>query len=311
MNWEDVPPDTKITVTDGKIETATEETDPVWESEKGEYVKTNDMNAIALQLSASNVWFKVVENERGLRNISLIDKQGEDERVVWDEQGKHTDTLRKANDYTEEALTNFAVGIPSTAWGDYTSQGNQGIDGNVWVTEKELVVGGGAEFEFVAEGNFYVLCASDPVSFNSTTNNSFEIRDGSGNAIFKTIGEGMKPLGVNTADISVSGKNVTLTYRGISGNIGAPWVVGKKSWTDEFEVVEGGTTIPDGHGNYVATFEYGDYRFFQGKANYGTPMAIELGGALNVATNGILCIDGVNKVRPKIVGNQVQWEIFR
>lgn len=315
IEWQDVPPDTKITVVDGRIETATGEVDPIYLSEKSTFADKYTMDRITLQMNASNVWFAVTNyySETKLPSLSLWEMRDNDKRLVWDERTLNEQVMNAANVYTDELIDEVYEAMPSKAWGDYSASGNDVSEDAVLVDKPSVVLAGGYEWEKVvsASNSVFVLRNNGVVAIGES-GGKFAVTKPSGEILMEFDVKDEVTIGVDTASAEMESDGVFVcTYNtNVKPKMFCSLTLGGKFKREDEEdcpcVVEWNNAPP-----YVARVtlkEKGSRCFMYGAEVFAESNLVRFGGGVE-AQGGIKCKDSDYYVVPKVVNGQVVWEI--
>lgn len=216
-----------------------------------------------------------------------------------------------SNAYTKvQADARFA----DKAWGQYESgTGYDSPDGRLWVTQPVVMSSGMVYMPHTMEsgGAIWVLTANG-LAPSVTTNGFFRLSDDTGKPLFEVVKGDKMLVGAFCEGIMASGNVMTLTYATDS----QPTLEGCSDlrladWKDP---TESGCTVEwsGGSGAYVATVTtpptFTKY-FIRGKYEKGSESYIRNIAPVRIES-GIITADGV-KIRPKVSGTTVTWEVVK
>lgn len=202
------------------------------------------------------------------------------------------------------------------AWGRHSSTGGDvPISNTVWITEQNLRIAGGMEYERVAvgEGSIYVLAAKGQAPYMQGDEGAILIHDDGGTNYFGMARSDSYTIGCNTSGISTDAGNlVTLSFAVTMSNHPCVWYTptleGNPVWeqlnTPDGAPIPGATVVVTWDESprlgaqecYINCEDWRPCGFFRatvevaGDARFKTNMASELGG-------GIYCTDGRHRVK--------------
>lgn len=208
------------------------------------------------------------------------------------------------------------------AWAAYESEtGTPSPEGFLQISTPNIIIAKDMAYQrtVTSDGEVWILqCNEGTAHIGGTTNGFFRITDAEGATQFEIIKGDKRTLGANASGITVGANNVmTIPYSVEAENHPTIWCCNDLKtllWKDETDadclctVSWSGTS-----GAYVATVtpKTSQPRMFV-RATY------EIGGETrirNVApmdvSGGILCTDGIHKVRPVYNNGSVTWEVVQ
>ena len=266
-----------------------------------------------LQLNESNEYFQVWAETNNLSRVALA-------------ATNHADTVSAA---AYNAATNYAA---PRAWSGTTSGlGADAPEGWTWISTPNLAIGGGLEFEkhVTGGGEIWVLKNNGMVAqFNALTNNAayLEIASLDGESVFRIEKTDSVLLGVDTTSVSVDGNALVCGVAAVSAEHPLARVrasLTQGDWTREEDGTQSGSaTILPG----LATVEWSGQsgawvcritNDTGGHSLFATMQYLQEGGTKIVpaapmdGSAGILCTDGVHKVRPVYNNGSITWEVFQ
>lgn len=248
-------------------------------------------------------------------------------RLVWDELTRWdwlTGTFLPDR-YMTRAETAAALDEKADrAWGHYDSAtGLYAPDGVTWISSPQVVIAGGLAYQrtVTSGGAIWVLCSNGLVSqTGGTTNGFFRISDDEGNAVFEIVKGDKQIVGANAGSLTTSNEGgvtvMTIGYPVTSDahpTISVTRDLLSPDWQPETAaecpaaVAWSGTS-----GAWTATVTpRGPYASLFVRASYeaGSETVIRQSAPISPA-GGILCTDGVHKVRPVYNNGAVTWEVF-
>ena len=236
--------------------------------------------------------------------------------TVWAETNGLARTLKRANEYTDDATGAVARAAAPRAWSRTTSGlGAEAPSNTTWISTPTTVIAGGFEYaKFVdTYGEVWVLTSNGMAAeFNPDTNAYFRITADDGTPIFSVEKSDAQLVGANAAGITVGETTVTMQVPVVSAT--SPTMYWRESltsgaWLDEMFPPMGATVSWSGTaGSWVCTVSFSGTRpssmFF--KFNF-----LQEGGVVirNNATTDLstgIWVNGVKFV-PSVSGNNLIW----
>ena len=236
--------------------------------------------------------------------------------TVWTETNGLARTLKRANEYTDDATGAVARAAAPRAWSRTTSGlGAEAPSNTTWISTPTTVIAGGFEYaKFVdTYGEVWVLTSNGMAAeFNPDTNAYFRITADDGTPIFSVEKSDAQLVGANAAGITVGESSITIPVPVVSST--APtmyWSLDITTgvWADESSPPTGATVTWSGTaGSWVCTVSFSGTRppsmFF--KFNF-----LQEGGVVirNNATTDLstgIWVNGVKFV-PSVSGNTLIW----
>ena len=236
--------------------------------------------------------------------------------TVWTETNGLARTLKRANEYTDDATGAVARAAAPRAWSRTTSGlGAEAPSNTTWISTPTTVIAGGFEYaKFVdTYGEVWVLTSNGMAAeFNPDTNAYFRITADDGTPVFSIEKSDAQLVGANAAGITVGESTITIPVPVVSST--APtmyWSLDITTgvWADESYPPTGATVTWSGTaGSWVCTVSFSGTRpssmFF--KFNF-----LQEGGVVirNNATTDIsagIYVNGVKFV-PSVSGNNLIW----
>ncbi len=239
---------------------------------------------------------------------------------VWRE-GARWDKFEAENHVFKTNVTAELAHKADRAWGAYDSEtGGYAPDGYTQLSSSNILVASGMAYQrtVTSDGAVWVLqCNSGVATIGGSTNGAFRVIDGDGETQFEIVQGDKRVIGADADGISVSGSTCTITYSviadshpilEITGDLQTPnW----KAETDDdcIATVDWSGTS----GAYVATVQRkspGPSLFVKASYMAGGETYIR-----NIAPvkfdGGVLCTDGVHKVRPVYNNGSITWEVVQ
>ena len=247
--------------------------------------------------------------------------------TVWTETNGLARTLAAATNYADEAISERAA---PRAWSGTTSGlGFDAPDGMTWVSTSNLVIAGGLEYEkHVTTGGAIWLLESNGMTadFHALSNNTayLDISAADGTSIFRIEKSDSFLVGVHVNNVSVDGSTLVCGVHVVAAEhplVRVKAQLTDASWSKEEDGTTSGgvTTIPGlatitwsgSSGNWtcrIANLTGGGSLFAQMEYLQEGGTKIVNTAPLDV-TPGILCTDGVHKVRPVYNNGTITWEV--
>lgn len=303
---------------------------------KSEFVAVSNESALVTRLyTSSNVLLEVTNfnsavNSPRLRLLQL--DESNTYHTVWAETNNLTRTLAAATNYTDRAVSDAERRAASTyaprAWSGVTSGlGVEAPSNTTWISTPTTVIAGGLEYTKVVDsgGAIWVLSGNGMMQFDPTTNAYLRISADDGTEIFSIEKTDAVTVGAYAAGIQVydgeyegirtflipvnvvTDSHPTMYYRQSLND-----AVGWRSET-EINAEHGDMTVEwsGGSGEWhclvfiPASRVSGFFKFTYEKPGstlirHGAPMDV---------SGGIMCTDGVHKVRPVYNNGSITWEV--
>ena len=326
-----------------------EESDPVWEAEKGNYATKQSVN-VASNLAATadtkattcvtylqgdDVREVVTNYDSTVHMPSRSLQQRIDEggtnywRIVWDEMTRWDwllMTYMPSNYYSKSEIDAALGEKADRAWGFYDSHsGNYSPDGYTWISSPKIAIASGLAYQryINSDGAVWVLESNGLVTETGGVNSNgfFRVSDDEGNALFEIVKGNKRTVGATangTTVTSVMGiTHMHIHYAVESGEHPVVSVcndLAAANWNDE--------TSSSCIANVTWTGSSGDWTaevwgksaqpsMFV-KASYETGGETYIKNAAPVsAAGGILCTDGIHKCRPVYNNGSITWEVFQ
>ena len=134
--------------------------------------------------------------------------------TVWTETNGLVRTLKRANEYTDDATGAVARAAAPRAWSRTTSGlGEEAPPNTTWISTEKLVIASGQEYVSVDSAGVWVLCANGQVDFTTKTNSYFSISTETGEPVFSVERSDSRPIPVYSGGIRVddSGGSIVVT----------------------------------------------------------------------------------------------------
>ena len=236
--------------------------------------------------------------------------------TVWTETNGLARTLKRANEYTDDATGAVARAAAPRAWSRTTSGlGAEAPSNTTWISTPTTVIAGGFEYaKFVdTYGEVWVLTSNGMAAeFNPDTNAYFRITADDGTPIFSVEKSDAQLVGANAAGITVGESSITIPVPVVSST--APtmcWSLDITTgvWADESSPPTGATVTWSGTaGSWVCTVSFSGTRpssmFFKFNFLLEGGVVIRNNATTDLST-GIL-VNGVKFV-PSVSGNNLIW----
>lgn len=260
-----------------------------------------------LQLNESNEYFQVWAETNNLSRVALA-------------ATNHADTVSAA---AYNAATNYAA---PRAWSGTTSGlGADAPEGWTWISTPQMAIAGGLEYEknITSGGAIWILKSNGMAAdFHSVSNNTayLDISATDGSSLFRIEKTDSFLVGVDTTSVNVRGDALICGVNCVSAT--HPLVRVRQSLTQgDWSREEDG--IPANLATVEWSGESGAWvceitNTSGGHSMFATMEMLQEGGAklvnaasLDVSSSGILCTDGVHKVRPVYSNGAITWEVFQ
>lgn len=248
--------------------------------------------------------------------------------TIWAEANGLARTLAKANEYTDGAITNRAA---PRAWSKVTAgMGFEAPSNTTWLSSGRTVIAGGLEYEkHMTSGGAIWLLESNGMTadFHAQTNNTafLDLSNADGTPIFRVEKTDSFLVGVHVDSVTVDGNALVCGVNVVASE--RPLVRVKASLeSGEWAKEEDGT--PSGESTVIAGLATVTWSGTSGawtcrienNAGGGSIFAhmehLQEGGTKIVnsapmdVSHGIICKDGVHKVRPVYSnGGNITWEV--
>ena len=304
---------------------------------KSEFAAVSNESALVTRLyTSSNVLLEVTNFNSAVHSPKLRLLQLDESNTyhtVWSETNNLARTLAAATGYTVVAVSNAerraASAYAPRAWSGVTSGlGVEAPKNTTWISTPTTVIAGGLEYAKVVHsgGAIWVLSGNGMMQFDPTTNAYLRISADDGTEIFSIEKTDAVTVGAHAAGITVvrsvsdgvtiinipvnvvSDKHPTMHYRQ-SLNDAAGWIS-----EEDFHGTLGNIYWSGQSGAWHCEIKMGvdaaDRGFF--KFTYEQPGStlIKNGAPMDVS-GGIMCTDGVHKVRPVYNNGSITWEVVQ
>ena len=248
---------------------------------------------------------------------------------IWDESRHHEATLTAATNYAKSAVVDYAA---PKGWSATTSGlGAEAPSNTTWISTPATVFAGGLEYaKFVhTGGEVWVLCGNGMMQFDPDTNAYLRISADDGTDIFSIEKTDAVTVGADADSISVDHEDIYIYVRVVSAT--APtmyWTTnllsGATVWHSQSELGQ----HYDVHWTDLSDYDNVGWKLsvsrrllFDGgipfppsmffKFSYERPGSTKIvNSAVTDVQGGILCTDGVHKVRPVYNNGSVTWEVI-
>lgn len=273
--------------------------------------------------SGSNVVAEVTNNnsQGHAPELRLMQLNESNEYVtVWTETNGLARTLKRANEHTDAAITNRAA---PRAWSKVTAgMGFEAPSNTTWLSTGRTVIAGGLEYEkHLTSGGAIWLLESNGMAadFHPQTNNTafIDLSNADGTPIFRVEKTDSFLVGVHIDSVTVDGSALVCGVGVVASEhplVRVKAELPDASWSREEDgipaslatVAWSGTagnwtcriTNNTGGGTLFAQMEY----LQEGGTKIVNTAPLDV-------TPGILCTDGVHKVRPVYNNGNITWEV--
>ena len=243
--------------------------------------------------------------------------------TVWAETNGLARTLASARQYTDDATNALPATFAPRAWGRTTSGlGFDAPDGMTWVSTSNLVIAGGLEYEkHVTSGGAIWLLESNGMTadFHASGNNTayLDISAADGTSIFRIEKTDAFLVGVNVDNVSVEGSTLVCGVNVVASEhplVRVRASLSSGEWIREEDGIPASlatVTWSGSAGNWTCRIQNNT----GGNSLFAQMEYLQEGGTkiVNTApidvTPGILCTDGIHKVRPVYSNGNITWEV--
>ena len=240
--------------------------------------------------------------------------------TVWAETNGLARTLAAAKGYADSATNALPATFAPRAWSRTTSGlGADAPADTTWISTPRTVIAGGLEYAKIVDayGEVWVLASNGMAAdFNPDTNAYFRITADDGTPVFSIEKSDAQVVGAYAEGITASANSVTMPVPVVSST--APTMYWRHQldsgdWSDQTTPPAGATVTWTGSaGSWVCTVTFGGARptsmFFKFSFLQEGGVVIRNNAALEVSS-GILCTDGIHKVRPVYNNGTVTFEV--
>jgi hypothetical protein len=271
--------------------------------------------------SGSNVVFEVTNyNSRAkapsLRLLCLTETNTYE--TIWTETNGMHRTLLQAQQYANEVVNNASKNFAPRAWSQTTSGlGEEAPSQTTWISTPTTVIAGGFEPQKVitASGTFWIITSNGMNTISTNRYGYIDIAAADGKSAITIEKTDSYMVGVAPDSIVVNGNTVTITVPVVSNThpflrytptlSPAAWGKEEDGFTSPIEVNWSGTS-----GAWSCSIETtASQGFFAFEFLQEGGTKIRNNGVVDVS-GGILCTDGIHRVRPVYSNGSVTWEVF-
>ena len=250
-------------------------------------------------------------------------------KIVWNEMTRWNwlfDYYLPTNYFNKAQINSLLDEKADRAWGYYDSHGgNYAPDGYTWVSSPKIAIAAGLAYQrtVTSEGAIWVLTSNGLVTETggNMTNGFFRISDDEGNSLFEIVKGNKRTVGAQAGSLTTTSvlgiTHMHITYPVVSESLptvklctnlstadwkaetagdcvaNVEWTGSSGAWVAE---VWGKTSQPTMFVN--AEYEVGGETYIKNVA----PIS---------ADGGILCTDGIHKVRPVYNNGTITWEVVQ
>ena len=250
-------------------------------------------------------------------------------KIVWNEMTRWNwlfDYYLPTNYFNKAQINSLLDEKADRAWGYYDSHGgNYAPDGYTWVSSPKIAIAAGLAYQrtVTSEGAIWVLTSNGLVTETggNMTNGFFRISDDEGNSLFEIVKGNKRTVGAQAGSLTTTSvlgiTHMHITYPVVSEShptvkvctnlstadwkaetagdcvANVEWTGSSGAWVAE---VWGKTSQPMMFVN--AEYEVGGETYIKNVA----PIS---------ADGGILCTDGIHKVRPVYNSGTITWEVVQ
>ena len=250
-------------------------------------------------------------------------------KVVWNEMTRFNWILNDylpTNFYNKAQVDSMLGEKADRAWGFYDSHsGNYSPDGYTWISSPKIAIAAGLAYQrkISSEGAIWVLVSNGLVTETggNMTNGFFRVSDDEGNSLFEIVKGNKRPVGALAGSLTMTSvmgiTHMHITYAVVSEShptVAVCTDLSDDNWKDETSgdcvanvswTGSSGAWVAEVWGKAAQTAMYV-------KAEY------EIGGETYIrnaapisAEGGILCTDGIHKVRPVWNNGSITWEVVQ
>ena len=231
---------------------------------------------------------------------------------VWDETTRHDAIIERIH-----AVETNVQEKADRAWGYYDSHsGGFAPDGFTSISSENVIIAGGMAYQrtVTTSGAVWILKANDPTVIGGTSAGYFRISDDDGNALFEIVKGDRRTVGATATGLTMAGNAMVVTYTVqaeehptiyLCDNLANP------TWQEETSSSLASVTWAGSSGAWTATVTpIGARPALFAKATY------QAGGETYIKNTAPISIDGGivvgnKKIRPRINGNTVTWEVYQ
>ena len=245
--------------------------------------------------------------------------------TVWTETNGLSRTLKSAKEYTDGATGDVVKAVAPRAWSKVTAgMGVEAPSNTTWLSTARTVIAGGLEYEkHLTSGGAIWLLESNGMTadFNAQTNNTafLDLSNADGTPIFRVEKTDSFLVGVHVDQVTVDGDALVCGVNVVANDHplvrvrasltsgewvkeedGIPaslatvtWSGTTGAWTCRIQNNTGGNTL-------FAQMEY----FQEGGTKIVNSAPLDV-------SNGIICKDGIHKVRPVYTNGAITWEVVQ
>ena len=292
----------------------------------------SDVTAIAATLNAENARF-VSTNYNSATQIpsAYVEAKIDGSWLeIWNELTRWnwlTDTYLPANFYTKGQINSALDDKADRAWGFYDSHsGLYAPEGFTWVSSPKIAIASGLAYSrtVTAEGAVWVLESNGMVTETGgvVSNGFFRVSDDEGNALFEIVKGDKRIVGADANSVqTIAGFTPTKLQIGYGVVADAyPVLTITETLEDPDWYAEDDASCPANvtwsgtSGAYIATVQAKSASvsslFVKAEYQVGGETYIKNVGPVSVE-GGILCTDGVHKVRPVYNNGTITWEVMQ
>ncbi len=249
--------------------------------------------------------------------------------IVWNELTRWNwlfDTYLPTNYYDKTQINGLLDEKADRAWGFYESHtGNWSPDGYTWISSPKIAIAAGLAYQhtITSSGAIWVLESNGLVteSGGNLTNGFFRVSDDEGNSILEIVKGNKRTVGANAEQPAVTNvmgvAHMYIRYSVVSESHPTLKIctdLSNPDWhKEDSEDCVANVSWSGASSNYVAEVwaKTAQPRMFV-KATYmaGGETYIKNAAPISVQ-GGILCTDGIHKVRPVYNNGNITWEVVR
>ena len=281
---------------------------------------SNEAQVVYRLFSGSNVICEVTNYNSRVNPPALSIMQLSESNTyftVWAETNGLARTFNAATNDAAQRVEAATAALPATyaprAWSRTTSGlGADAPANTTWISTPTTVIAGGLEYAKVVHsgGALWVLSGNGMLDFSPNTNAYLRISAEDGTEIFSIEKSDAVTVGAYAEGITVDGSTVSIPVPVVSADHPVAYY---RQTLDAGDWAESPGTWSGASGSWVFTRTFnplpssGFFRF-----TYEMPgkTLIKNGAAIDVSA-GIMCTDGIHKVRPVYNNGSITWEVVQ
>lgn len=230
---------------------------------------------------------------------------------VWDETARHDAIIERVH-----AIETNVQEKADRAWGFYDSHsGGYAPDGFTSISSENVIIAGGMAYQrtVTTSGAVWILTANDPTVIGGTSAGYFRISDDDGNALWEIVKGARRTVGATATGLTMSGGAMVVTYTVQADE--HPTIYLADSLTDPSWQAEGTSSLASvtwagASGAWTATVTpIGARPALFAKATYQAGGETYIKNTAPISVEGGIVV-GSKKIRPRVNGGTVTWEVI-